>query len=470
MQITFLGAAKTVTGSCYLVQTDKHKFLVDAGLFQGLDVVARNTQPLSYNPKELDFILLTHAHMDHSGMLPRVVKEGFKGRIYMTPPTSALSEILLMDAAKIQEGNLRRNLHPYSESMPYTIEVALYTTVDAIDTINLFQSVSFNQPTDINGLKVTFIPAGHILGAASIYIEYQGESVLFSGDIGRNQESQSVVPSFDKEGLSRANPDYVIMESLYGGITHPDRDQTLSEFLNLIIPSFAVQRTQELLELLKFSFLDNKIPKDVQVFLDTPLGLAATKIYTSNSHYFNDKLQFMGNTWNFREIAGDNQQTHTFSQQSRFDFENLRIVRFHKQSLALGRQRKAVILAGSGMAEGGRILNHLAMNIADHNNTVMFVGYQADGTLGRKIVDGNKVIKINNKKFDVRARIEYLQGFSAHADQPTLIEWLGAAKKDKLKNVFLVHADPDRSEAFKSAISNNGYEVTIPDWKQNFQI
>jgi metallo-beta-lactamase family protein len=178
----------------------------------------------------------------------------------------------------------------------------------------------------------------------------------------------------------------------------------------------------------------------------------------------------MGNTWNFREIAGDNQQTHTFSQQSRFDFENLRIVRFHKQSLALGRQRKAVILAGSGMAEGGRILNHLAMNIADHNNTVMFVGYQADGTLGRKIVDGNKVIKINNKKFDVRARIEYLQGFSAHADQPTLIEWLGAAKKDKLKNVFLVHADPDRSEAFKSAISNNGYEVTIPDWKQNFQI
>jgi len=481
MKITFLGAARTVTGSCYLVETGKHRFLVDCGLFQGPDLENRNTEPLQFQAKELDFILLTHAHMDHSGMLPRIVKEGFRGNIYMTPPTSALAEILLMDAAKIQEGNARRR-HVYSESMPFPIvSAALYTTPDAIQTINQFESMSFDSVKEINGLRFRFIRAGHILGAASIVVEYEGKTYMFSGDIGRIDDAQSIIPGFDQNGLNEVKPDYVVMESLYGGLTHPDKDETVKKFLdvinetqqsdgNVIIPSFAVHRTQELLEILKFARLDKLINSNVQVFLDAPLGIAATKIYTDNSHYFNHTMQFFDKIINFEKKGFGDLQHQAIPQTDRFQFETLRIIKFHKQSLALSKQHKSIIIAGSGMAEGGRILNHLAAQITDKQNTILFVGFQAEGTMGRRIVDGNARIKINKKKLKVNARVEYLRGFSAHADEPTLLNWLTAMKLDKLQKIFLVHAEPDRSEAFANKLSTDNLQSFIPDWKQSIEL
>ncbi|MFQ5492564.1 MAG: MBL fold metallo-hydrolase [Candidatus Dojkabacteria bacterium] len=476
MKITFLGAARTVTGSSYLIETGKTKFLVDGGMFQGRDVELRNLEPLIYDPRKIDFIIVTHAHMDHTGLLPRIVKEGFRGDIYMTPPTAALSEILLIDAAKIQENNAKSNQlnEKYSEAMPYKVNVALYTTQDSVDTINMMKSVDFDVETKIgNNISFTYLRAGHILGAASVKLNVEGKTLVFSGDLGRNE--QSIVKK--AELPENIHADVIVMESLYGGVEHPLRKKSIKSLLrtinttlnrdgNVIIPCFALHRTQEILEILKYAYEKGSVDQTVQVFLDSPLAIAATKIYTQHSGYFNSGTDYIENDHGLSQITPKVHKNGGDRGVNRFDFEQLQIVKHHRQSLKLLKRKKSIIIAGSGMAEGGRILHHIAANAPSPDSSIVFVGYQAEGTLGRKIVDGAKTVRINKRKKRINATVKYIRGFSAHADNSDLLEWLGNIKISKEAKIYLVHAEPERSEDLKDQLLATGIRTAIPDWKE----
>lgn len=480
IKLTFLGAAETVTGSSYLVEAEKVRFLVDAGMFQGKDVEVRNTEPLIFNPKEVDFLLLTHAHMDHSGMIPKLVRDGFNAPIYMTPPTVDLTEILLLDAAKIQESGERKLAREarYSEAAPYKIAQPLYTTADALAAISMFRSVPFATTVELKGgVKVTFNKVGHILGAASILIEVEGKKLIFSGDLGRSKKEQSLISTFPTNEPNKSDIDYIIMESLYGGVNHPDKDHTLNRFLevinttlkrdgNVVIPCFAVHRTQEILEILHIALKTGKLATNVQIFVDSPLAQKATRIYTKNSTYLTEKVTLLNKTYFFRGKTSKEESREQLSNANRFEFDNVRTVKSHKESLSIAKYKRAIIIAGSGMAEGGRILHHLATNLPGRQNTVLFVGFQAEGTMGRKIVDGIKRLKINKKKIKVAAEVIYLTGFSGHADDKGLLSWLANYNSNVLKKVFLVHAEPDRSKAFKSELDQMGINNSIPAWKE----
>lgn len=449
MKITFLGATRTVTGSCYLVENDTVKFLVDCGLFQGEDVYERNYEKFDFDPKGIDFVVLTHAHMDHSGLLPKLVKEGFKGKIYTTIPTTQLSEILLLDAAKIQEGNQRRGKGAESGKM-------LYSTPDSLKTISLLSSQTFDdvvQPAD--GVKFKFISAGHILGAACVLLEIEDKKIVFSGDLGRIDEA--IIPSF-KQTSKEFNADYVVMESLYGGVTHQTRLDAENELIeiinhtiqrggNVVIPSFAVHKTQELLVILKKAFENNEIDRGIQVVLDSPLASKATKIYAQNSLYFDD-VKYKNTESNF------------------FGFPNLKITTSHKESLKLSGKQKTIYIAGSGMVEGGRVIRHLIHHLGDQKHSVIFVGYQAEGTKGREILEGAGEVKLDKKHIRVQASIERIEGFSSHADHNDLLIWLENFKTERLKKVFLTHADIERSYALEDDLKKLDYSPYIPNWKE----
>ena len=462
MKLTFLGAAKTVTGSCYLVEHESTKILIDCGMFQGMDVEYLNHENFKFNAKEINYVILTHAHIDHSGLLPKLVKYGFRGKIYLTPPSSALSNLLLLDAAKIQELN-ERSTRVYSEAMPLAIKSGLYNTDDALNTMVKFYSVPFAERFKIKeGLEFTFIPAGHILGAASVFLEFAGKKLLFSGDIGR--ENQSLVKGYYSFSVEQYRPDYVIMESLYGGERHVPREQTAQEFLdiindtlqrngNVIVPSFAVQRTQELLEIFNIALLKNELKDNVQIYLDSPLAIAVTKLYTSSSEFLNDDF-----IMNYSNI------------EHRFQFDQLHFITHYRRSLKLANKLGVIIIAGSGMADGGRIVSHLRNNLGNGINSVIFVGYQAEGTLGRTLVDGAKKVVIREKSVAVKAEIHYLRGFSAHADDPTLRVWLKRFDLADLQKIFLVHADPERSAILKSELEQDKYNVEVPMLYQSFDL
>ena len=470
MKITFLGAAETVTGSSYLVETEKYKFLVDCGMFQGPEVEERNFDSLEFDPQQIDFVILTHTHIDHSGLLPKLFKAGFRGEIYMTVPTSHLAEILLMDAAKIQENNymngevgrlFRTRPKGYKKVISDLEEGMLYSTRDSLKAIESFKTVKLDTENNLReGLSVTLINAGHILGAASVLIKVDGKSILFSGDIGHKE--QRLVRPFDTE--KKIEADYVVMESLYGGITHQDRkeaEETLIDLINrtlkrngnVMIPAFAVQRTQEILYLLKMAKKESLIQHNVQVYLDSPLAFKATKIYTASQNYLNDEVK----------------QLHK-NKDNPFSFPKLKIVHKHKQSLKISTAGPSVIIAGSGMANGGRILNHLASGLTNGKNTVIFVGYQAEETLGRELTEGAKQLKIGKKVVQVRAEIHKLFGFSAHGDDGDLLDFVGRLNKDKLKKIFLTHAEVERSENFSKELEEKGIESVVPEWKESFEL
>lgn len=456
MKISFLGAAETVTGSCYLLETSKHKVLIDCGLFQGQDVYQRNFEDFVFNPGEIDFVLLTHAHMDHSGLLPKLLKHGFTGKIFLTPPTAQLSEILLLDAAKIQEINFNRGDMGASNSAPMDI---IYTTFDSLNTIASFVSVNFDELTTLaDGLSVTFLKAGHILGAGSLLVETEGKKIMFSGDLGRKDEAIIEPFFFAKKAL---NVDYIVMESLYGGVTHQRRDDATKELLgivnktiekggNVVIPSFAVHKTQELLEIFKYAFEKNILDSEIKVVLDSPLALRATGIYENNTTYFDPVKYDMTNSM-LRNL---------------FKFDNLKITRTHKQSLKFGIKNKTVFIAGSGMAEGGRVIRHLINHLPHKDNLVIFVGYQAEGTKGREILEGASEVFLDGKLVKIKAQIERIEGFSSHADNQDLLLWLKNFEQKNIKKVFLTHADPERSEAFSLETKGKGYDPYIPKWKE----
>lgn len=453
-KISFLGATETVTGSCYLVQFNNKKFLIDCGLFQGEDVYQRNFENFEFNAKEIDFVILTHAHMDHSGLLPKLFRNGFTGKIYTTPPTTQLVEILLLDAAKIQESNYSRAESSHEGDI-------IYTTFDALNTIAGLVSVDFDAEVKITDeIKFSFKKAGHILGAASVFVSLGDRNIVFSGDLGRIDEA--IIESFINIQNHKFETDYIVMESLYGGVIHQTRNEAKNELINLVnktierggnvvIPSFAVHKTQEILEILKEAFQKNQIDQDVQVFLDSPLAIKATSIYSHNTTFFNPVKYDLTDPQIVRNI---------------FNFPNLKITRTHKQSLKSSNKSKTVFIAGSGMAEGGRIIRHLINHLPHKQNTVIFVGYQAEGTKGREILEGASEVELDRKRVKVNAEVERIEGFSSHGDHNDLIEWLKNFNKEKLKKVFLTHADPERSVAFKADLDQKAYQSYIPNWKE----
>lgn len=453
VSIEFCGAAKTVTGSNYLVKTPTATFLIDCGMFQGKDVEHLNLEELEYDPSKIDFVLLTHSHIDHSGLLPKLFKEGFKGSIFATGNTIQITTELLLDSAKLQEHAFQRGefFGKYTQ-----IKGIVFNTSDSMGAISLFKAVNFEDEfTPAEGITVKYVRAGHILGAASIEVSIMDDNTIkkfvFSGDLGRLKSH--LIPTFDLN--YRAEPDYIIMESLYGGQVHTDRDQSTKELIDLInqtiknngnvfIPCFAVQRTQEVLNDLKNAKKSGELAADVPVWLDSPLAQRITAMYTAALQHGQEDL---------------------------FDFEGLNYVNKYKQSLKLTKMQGQVIIAGSGMADGGRIVEHLTTGLENSKNTVIFVGFQAEGTLGRELVEGAKEVRIETKTVRVNALVKDLDGFSAHGDQNDYTEWVKRLVSPNLKKVFLIHSEIERSTALKTHFETLGINnCAIPGMKDVVEV
>lgn len=440
MKITFLGAAKTVTGSCFFVETASTKFLVDCGMFQGYSKNnALNEEEFPFNVEELDYIFLTHAHIDHSGRIPRIYIKGFRGQIIATKATVELCAIMLPDSGHIQEyENEWTNRKRLRAGKP-PVE-PLYTYQDAVNCLELFRKVSYDEVIKINDeIRVRFRDAGHILGSAIIemWINERGEEIkiVFSGDLGNKDIPILRDPSIIESA------DYLVIESTYGNRLHNERVDKAEYFLNLInstiekggnviIPSFAVGRTQELIYELnkKKEVYDEKLKMlfATPVYIDSPMAISATEVFRNNLDCYDEEArEYIEN--------GDNP----------LDFPGLQFTRTAEESKALNeRKESSIIIAASGMCEAGRIRHHLKHNLWRKDSTIIFVGYQAEGTLGRRLLDGAKKVRLFGEEISVEARIEMIEGFSGHADKEGLLKWIERFNR-KPKKIFIVHGEED---------------------------
>ena len=459
MKIKVLGAAKTVTGSCYLIEYQNKKILVDCGMFQGHDEHL-NYEPFGFEPSELDMVFLTHAHLDHSGRLPKLVREGFEGRILSTSATLDLARIMLLDAAKLQEEeaettsrrNLRRGMEP--------VEL-LYDVGDAIETISFFgPGVKYDTRLEIYpGLYVTFRDAGHILGSSFLEIEADGKRLIFSGDLG-NRDKPIVR---DPESPKLHDVDHIFIESTYGNRLHKSIEESKHELLNaikdtferggnVIIPSFAIERAQDLLYFIREFKETGEISRDTKVFLDSPLAIQATKIFRAHRECFDDEAN---------ELLKQHKDP--------FNFPGLVITRNVEASKEINKiESGAIIIAGSGMCTGGRVKHHLKHNLWREECSVIFVGFQAKGTLGREIVDGKDEVEIYGERIKVRAKIYTINGFSAHADRDILLDWL--AKTNPRGVVHPVHGEEETINIFEKSINELGYKTYVPNLAETIEI
>lgn len=466
MKITFLGAARTVTGSCYVIETDSTRFAVDCGMFQGNSAIEeRNFATENYRPEELDFILLTHAHIDHSGLIPRMVKEGFKGGIYCTAPTADLAALMLEDSAHIQEMEHEwksRHDKRRGEADDASSE-ALYDTDDALATAKLLRPVNFDSTvTPAADVKATFRYAGHILGAAILEItvtEKDGRStnLVFSGDLGR--PGALLLPDAEVP----AAPDWLFVESTYGDRDHKGEADTLEELAEaieysfarnekVIIPAFAVERTQEILYSLLLLKKQNRLPAGMPVYVDSPLASKATQVFLKYAEHLRtpelDPNDFKGNPdgfVRFTQSAQESQKLNTM-------------------------EGPAIILSASGMCNAGRIRHHLKHNIWKEGVSIVFVGYQAMGTPGRKLVDGAKTLRLFGEELAVAARIFTINGFSAHAGQSQLLEWIGGMARPGM-NIALVHGEPRAQDILAGLIKERfGITPMIPEYLEEVVI
>lgn len=460
IQLSFLGAAQNVTGSRYLVEVNNVRFLVDCGLYQERDLRGRNWEPFSIPPDTIDAVLLTHAHLDHCGLLPKLVREGFKGRIYCTAGTSEIAKIILMDSAKIQQedAEFKRKRHQREgRKGPYP-EVSLYTTDDASGCFPLLSPILYGEPVQIgDGVAATFYDAGHILGSSMIkvMISQNGEkrTILFSGDIGRWDKPILRDPTLFDEA------DYVLVESTYGDRLH-ERQETIGNELagvinatvesggNVLIPSFALERSQEVLYYLNELLIEDRIPHIV-VFVDSPMAVSVTEVFQQHPELFDREMM---------ELIRQGE--------SPFDFPGLTMVRTVDQSKAINYIiGSAMIIAGSGMCTGGRIKYHLVKNISRPESTILFVGYQAVGTLGRQIVNGAKEVRILGQQYPVRAKVTQIHGFSAHADRDELFRWLSSLQKAP-KHLFVVHGEAEAAGKFADFLGQRtGWEISVPGYQ-----
>ncbi len=459
MKIQFLGAANTVTGSCYLVETDKSRFLVDCGMFQGSKALKEyNYGDFVFPIKDIDFVLLTHAHIDHCGLLPKLYKKGFNGPTYCTLPTRELCQVVLPDSGYIQEGEIERKNRKLARTGAPLLK-PIYTAQDARDCMKYFRGFHFGeslQPAE--DVRVIFQEAGHILGAAILEIfiwEKDKETKLvFSGDIGNNNQAIVNDPAIISEA------DYVVMESTYGNRLHINFDDrvellakavrdTLARGGNLVIPSFAVERTQDMIYTLKILMDDGVIPR-TDIYIDSPMAVEATKIFIDHPECFDD------------EATAEMEGAHAASL---FQDKNIHYTKTVEESVAINKiSSGAVILSASGMCEAGRIKHHLKHNLWRPESTILFVGYQAEGTLGRRILEGETKVRIHGEEIAVRAEIREIAGFSAHADQAGLLNWLKAVNAKKPKQVFLTHGEPEAIAVLKEKIGQQlGLPVEAPE-------
>ncbi len=463
MKLFFYGAAREVTGSSHLIETDGHRVLMDCGMHQGhrAEAAERNAH-LPFDPKSITAALLSHAHIDHSGDLPVLVKNGFQGDICCTPATRDLINLMLLDSAHIQEQDAEYLNQKTSRKGQPPVE-PLYTTADAERALKHAVGRAYERQFDLcPGVQVTFLDAGHILGSAISILELTeaGRMVrlCYTGDLGRSHTLILRDPEIARQ------IDYLIIESTYGDREHEPVQKSEDELAaivaetvgrggKVIIPSFAVERTQEVLYTLHLKTAAGAFPR-VPAFVDSPLAINATEVYRLHPENLQDALK------------GD-----LYAHDDPFGFGQLRYTRSVEESKAInGVQGPAIIIAANGMAEAGRILHHLKHNIEDPRNSIVFVGYQAENTLGRRLVEGAKRVKIFGDEYHVRAEVHMVNGFSAHADRSELLEWAGNAK-GTLKGVFVVHGEEQAALSFAEALrSLGGFTVTVPEPNQTIEV
>lgn len=459
IKLSFLGAARNVTGSRYLLEVNNIRLLVDCGLYQEREFRYRNWEPFTIFPSSLDAVLLTHAHLDHCGLLPKLVREGFQGRVYCTAATSEIAQIMLLDSAHLQEedAEFKRKRHERENRSGPFPEIPLYTVDDAKASFPLFAPVSYEEAVLLGeGVKATFHDAGHVLGSSMIKItvNQNGESrtILFSGDVGRWGKPILRDPSVF------SGADYVLVESTYGDRLHedlPEISDSLAEVVNstwkaggnIIIPSFALERSQELLYYMNELLRGNRIPH-IMVFLDSPMTISINEVFEHHPELFDKEMS---------QLIRQNE--------SPFDFPGLRMIQTVDESKALNHISGTVmIIAGSGMCTGGRVKHHLVTNISRPESTILFVGYQAIGTLGRQIMDGAQKVRILGQEYLVGARIAAIHGFSAHADRNELFRWLSGLRKAP-KRVFVVHGEFEVVQQFSAFLEERtGWDISVPEY------
>jgi len=454
--LTFLGAAGTVTGSKHLIDTGTHRVLVDCGLFQGLkELRLRNWQPLPVTAPSIDAIILTHAHLDHCGYLPRLVAQGFKGRVFCTAGTRDLCTLVLPDSAHIQEEDARdANRYSYSKHQP---ALPLYTTADADRALTLLQPVGYDRPVPVvPGLEVDFINAGHLLGSAFARVRLAGKTLLFGGDLGRY--GRPVLP--DPSQVDYA--DVLLLESTYGDRVHPadDDGERLAGIVNavaarggkLIIPAFAIGRVEEVIYWLKQLEEQKRIPS-LPVFVDSPMAARALQFYAQRA----DELD--------RDVHPEGRRV------SAFVTKRMTTVASAQQSKELVASRQpAIVIASSGMATGGRVLYHLQATLPNPANTVLFVGFQAAGTRGRTLLDGVRSVRIKGRDVGVGATIDRLDSMSAHADSNEILRWLSAFTAPP-GMTYLVHGEPIALSALKTRIDRDkGWPVRVAEYQQRVEV
>jgi len=459
MKLAFFGAARQVTGSCYFVEANGLRILIDCGLHQERPYLERNWLPLPVPPEDIDFILLTHAHLDHSGLIPTVVRDGFAGTILTTAATADLLAIALMDSAKIQEEDAayKKKRHQKEGRSGLPTEVPLYTTEDVQMTMPLVEEAAYDEARELGrGVSVRFRDAGHILGSAmvelSVGVEEGVRTIVFSGDIGQWGSPFVRDPSL----FERA--DYIVMESTYGDRDHEDPgrvDDLLGGIIrdtagaggNVVIPTFAIERAQDLMFHLSRLVRAKAIPP-VPVYLDSPMAREVTQAFERHDGFLDEEA---------RKLFA--------SEEHPFRFSGLVIVRTPEESKAINTVRvPAVIMAGSGMCTGGRIKHHLAHNITRPESTILFVGYQARETLGRQILEKAAQVRLLGKTFPVKARVAKINGFSAHADRKALGRWLDGFKTPP-RRLFVTHGDADVARITAERVrQERGWTVEVPDY------
>lgn len=448
MKLTFYGAAKIVTGSNYLLESGGEKILIDCGLQQGSSFCERqNFDPFAYDPKEISAIFITHAHIDHTGRLPKLFKDGFRGKVYSTFPTRDFAELLLLDSEHVLDQDAERWKLP-----------KIYSTDDVLKLMELWDGVEYHEKIKLKNFEVEFYNAGHILGSSFLVVKAEGKKIVFSGDLGNSPAPIIGMKEFIDEA------DYCLMESTYGNRVHEkatERKEILEDLIEdtvkaggvLMIPAFAMERTQELLFEINDLVENGRIPR-APVFVDSPLAIKLTVVYKKYERYFEKGTQAL-----------------IQSGEAIFNFPGLKLTLTIEESKAINDVKPPkVVIAGSGMSTAGRILHHERRYLSDPKSTFLIIGFQAKGSLGRRILDGEKSVKIFGEEVPVNCRVKAIGGYSAHADQPQLFEWLKPMRLT-LKKTFLIHAEEEEAlplaQKIRDALAIN---VEVPEPKSTYEL